>query len=138
MNFQVETRGSITRIDPKVPHVIISISDEAGDRAEPATNDLTLDVLFLDFHDINASREDMTLFSEAHAKKILDFFQRYRNEASLVIAHCTAGMSRSPAVVAALQKITTGNDDVWFKTKTPNSLVYNTVLGLAHDRGLYR
>ncbi len=136
MKFQVEDRGSILSIDPTVPHCIISISDTLEDRADPAVNDLTRDVLFLNFHDTNVPKHGMDLFTEPQAQEILRFYERYKGEVELFIAHCNAGMCRSPAVIAALQKIHTGNDDVWFRTKTPNSLVYRTILETAYERGL--
>lgn len=136
MKFQVETRGSIEHIDPTVPHCIISISDTRAERADPKTNDLTRDVLFLAFHDTNVPRPGMDLFTNQQAIEVLKFYERYKGEVGLFIAHCNAGMCRSPAVIAALQKIHTGNDDIWFRTKTPNSLVYNTILGQAYDHGL--
>lgn len=137
MKFQVEDRGSIGSINPQVPHCIISISDTRADRADPATNDLTLDVLFLAFHDTDVPRPGMDLFTPEQAREILRFYERYKGEVGLFVAHCNAGMCRSPAVIAALQKIHTGNDDVWFRTKTPNSLVYRTILGEAYDCGLF-
>jgi len=136
MKFQVEDRGSILKIDPQVPHVIISISDERSLRQDPATNSFTRDVLFLEFHDINGVTKDMDLFTDEQAIRVINFYTRYRSEVQLFVAHCSAGMSRSPAVIAALQKMHTGNDDEWFKRKTPNSYVYNTILGNAYERGL--
>lgn len=136
MKFQVEDRGTILSINPTVPHCIISISDTREDRADPAVNDLTRDVLFLNFHDTNEPKPGMDLFTVRHAIDVLNFYERYKGEVGLFVAHCNAGMCRSPAVIAALQKIHTGNDDNWFRTKTPNSLVYRTILGEAYERGL--
>lgn len=137
MRFDVETRGSILSINPKVPHVIISISDHRGDRQDPPANEFTRDILHVDFHDINMATDGLDLFTDAQAIEILNFYTRYRNETELVVAHCTAGMSRSPAVIAALQKIHTGDDSEWFKKKTPNSYVYNHILSAAYERGLF-
>lgn len=136
MRFNVETVGSIGNINPTVPHVIISISDTVAERAEPATNDKTLDVLFLAFHDADKPGIGVDLISPVHVNQILNFYLRYRDEAELFIAHCIAGQCRSPAVIAALQKIETGNDDIWFRTKTPNRLVYRMILEAAYERGL--
>lgn len=136
MQFQVENRHTVTQIKPKVPHVIISIADEPGRRAKVATNDHTLDVLNVYFHDADQPREGMTLFNAEAARKILNFFEHYRNQAQLVVAHCDAGQCRSPAVLAALQKIVTGDDNIWFAQKRPNRLVYRTLLEEAFERGM--
>lgn len=137
MKFQVENRGTVMAINPRVPHIIISISDTAEDRADPPANEFTRDILFVAFHDTNVSRPGMTLFDENHAKQIINFYVRYRGEVDLIVAHCNAGMSRSPAVLAALQKVHIGDDSIWFKTKTPNSLVYNGILSEAYERNLF-
>lgn len=136
MEFDVFNRGEITAINPSLRHCIISISDTVAERAEPAVNSQTLDVLFLAFHDINRPTPGFDLFTDAQADQILNFYERYRSEADHFIAHCNAGQSRSPGVIAALQKIHTGNDNVWFRTRTPNSHVYSSLLSRAFDRGL--
>lgn len=133
MKFQVENRGSISSINPSSPHVVISISDPEQGKANVATNSLTKDVLFLEFHDTNVADHGMTLFDRSHAEKILSFIRRYTDEVDLLVVHCNAGMSRSPAVAAALSKIYLGDDSVWFATKTPNSLVYRTILEAYHS-----
>ena len=133
MKFQVENRGSIQNIKPTEPHIIISISDPQQGRADIADNAHTVDVLFMEFHDINKAEHDMILFSQDHAVQILNFFKHYWNQIDLVIVHCNAGMSRSPAVAAALTKISNQDDNVWFKTKTPNSLVYRTILETEYE-----
>lgn len=137
MKFQVETRASIPYVELTIPHVIISISDTVDVRADPKVNDFTLDVLFLAFHDINQIETGFDLFKDSQAAEILKFYEAHKDRAELIVAHCNAGMSRSPAVLAALQKIHTGDDSIWFKTKSPNSYVYSTILGVAHERGLY-
>lgn len=136
MQFSIESRVSIEYINPTVQHCIISISDSSAERASPAYNNLTSDILYMTFDDIDVAKQGLVLFNEDHADKILQFFQRYRDEVDLFIAHCNMGMSRSPGVIAALQRIQTGEDDIWFKTKTPNRLVYRTILERAYDTNL--
>ena len=136
MRFEVEDRGTIQSINPTVSHVIISISDTRETRADPAVNSKCKDVLFLAFHDADRIAPGIDLFTEKQANDVINFYLRYREEVDLVIAHCNAGLCRSPGVIAALQKIETSNDDVWFKRKAPNRLVYNTILTEAFDRGL--
>ncbi len=138
MKFKVQSRGEAVSSNTELaPHIIISISDTPEDKADVATNDHTLDVLQLAFHDINTQIDGFTHFDTTHADKILDFFQRYRGEAKVVIAHCQMGQCRSPAVAAALQRIELGNDSEWFKRKTPNSRVYSIILGQAVEREIF-
>ena len=52
-----------------------------------------------------------------------------------ILVHCDAGWSRSPAVAAALTKSLLGQDDSHlFKAKSPNMLVYRTLLNVYYER----
>jgi predicted protein tyrosine phosphatase len=87
-----------------------------------------------------------TLFNEKMARQILDFVRahvmaalalRAQNLRHLgvqaILVHCDAGWSRSPAVAAALTKTVFEQDDShWFRTKSPNMLVYRTLLNVFH------
>lgn len=138
MKFIVESRGTITQIAPKESHVIFSISDTREARLETLGTDTTKDILYLYFHDANIAGDGIDLFNDSHADQILNFYLRYRDEVQMMVAHCYAGMCRSPAVIAALQRIHLGHDDDWFARKRPNTLVYRTILNRAYDRNLLR
>ena len=43
----------------------------------------------------------------------------------VLIIHCAAGVSRSPAVAAAISKYLFGNDGDFFETQLPNKYVYD-------------
>ena len=68
------------------------------------------------------------LISQADAKKIRDFLQRYPD--TDVIVHCDAGISRSAGVGAAILKWATGSDFAIFDNLRyrPNMRCYRTVL----------
>lgn len=136
MRFQVSTLAEVNHQLPQHPHIVISISDTPADRHDIVPTEGTKDVLYLHFHDADIERPGVLLFNSVDAGKILRFYERYRNEVDSVVVHCVAGQCRSPAVAAGLQKIETGNDDIWFKTKTPNMLVYRTLLEEAYDYGM--
>ena len=51
--------------------------------------------------------------------------------------HCDAGVSRSPAVAAALETIFYGRNDKWFEDCCPNVLVYRMILEVAKTKGLF-
>ncbi len=85
-------------------------------------------VLKLLFDDIDKADEGLILFSQAHAEQILDFMEARHPFLDLLVVHCYAGMSRSPGVAAAISRIFKGHDGEFFQTKTPNMLVYRTIL----------
>ena len=90
-------------------------------------------VLRLQFHDLNVILPEltqMTYFNAEIAREIAIFVNVYKNVEHMVI-HCEAGLSRSPAIAAAISehlKITHS----FFTTHMPNTMVFSilrTTLG---------
>jgi predicted protein tyrosine phosphatase len=110
------------------PYVVISISGP-GDQARPNINEHCLATLYLVFHDADTRLfEDLELFDEEDAQRILEFYKEYKPKVERIIIHCDAGFSRSPAVAAALYKIEGRDDNNWFKHYHPNRRVYSLLL----------
>jgi predicted protein tyrosine phosphatase len=101
------------------PHIIISIlSPGAPEDAKLPITESTMGVLRLRFHDIDTEdkSEDFReyirlsgiseheLFCDPHAQQIVDFALKHKRDSALraVLVHCEAGVSRSPAVAAAV------------------------------------
>lgn len=56
-------------------------------------------VLRLEFDDIDAEEEPLTLFSEQHARCVIQFVREcHKKEIEGILVHCMAGVSRSAAV----------------------------------------
>jgi predicted protein tyrosine phosphatase len=72
-------------------------------------------------------------FTSALAAEILDFVANVWDRAEAFLIHCDVGLSRSPAVAAALSRIYYGDDGPWFELDFPNRLVYD-VLMQTHSR----
>lgn len=72
-------------------------------------------------------------FTPAMAAEILDFVASVWDEVDVLLIHCDVGLSRSPAVAAALSRIYYGDDGPWFELDFPNRLVYE-VLVETHSR----
>jgi len=62
------------------------------------------------------------------ATEILDFAESIWDQVDAMLIHCEAGLSRSPAIAAALTRIHYGDDGPWFEMDFPNRLVYQTLL----------
>lgn len=145
MEFFVYSRKMIELIKPhEVPHVIVSITTPG----DPKGADLpvckhTLGVLRLQFHDTNDEMLDARVLAmedpatvehyvaccvnRSHARQILDLVAAHPT-AEHFIVHCDAGMSRSPAIAAAISKIVLGDDANFFKWYHPNTRVYRMIL----------
>ena len=72
-------------------------------------------------------------FTPAMSAEILDFVASVWDEVDVLLIHCDVGLSRSPAVAAALSRIYYGDDGPWFELDFPNRLVYD-VLVATHFR----
>lgn len=70
------------------------------------------------------------LFDEDDAKKIKKFVDNMnkRGDVQTLLIHCSAGVSRSPAVAAAICQYLFGNDGDFFKTQLPNKFIYGNLL----------
>lgn len=89
-----------------------------------------LNLAFEDREFFGPSTPPDLVFNEDKAREILQFAAEMWPQIECLMVHCHAGMSRSPAVAAALEHIYHGNgsDNYWFEQKTPNMMVYRTIL----------
>lgn len=115
-----------------VPWAAISIVSLVGDN--PILNhENRVGLLNMAFEDIEFPRPTTPpelIFDTAKAQQILDFVAEMWPQVECFLVHCHAGMSRSPAVAAAIEHIYHGNgaDNHWFRAKTPNMMVYRNIL----------
>lgn len=135
MDLFVYSRRALEAVQPhEVPHVVVSITSAPDDVARIRQNEHCRGVLRLAFVDADAPSEQFSaadLFSADHARQIWDFVVRHRDVARIVV-HCDAGMSRSPAVAAALARVLTGDDREYFAGRyKPNMRVYRLLLETA-------
>jgi predicted protein tyrosine phosphatase len=63
-----------------------------------------------------------------NARAIWDFVLRYRDHVETIVVHCEQGMSRSPAVAAAICRALGGDDGQFFQQYSPNQYVYGLLL----------
>ena len=99
-------------------------------------------VLRLAFHDSDPNNKhnphiatEEQLFGEKRANLIIDFVAEIKDKVDMLVVHCEAGVSRSPAIAAVLAKIHFGDDKAFFKAPfTPNMHVYRVMLDTAHAR----
>jgi predicted protein tyrosine phosphatase len=75
-------------------------------------------------------------FTASQAEEILAFVERMWDKVETFLIHCEIGMSRSPAVAAALSRIHYNDDGPWFEMDFPNRLVYQLLVETAARRGV--
>ena len=83
-------------------------------------------VLTLYFDDVVRAVDGAVLFSEEQAGQVLDFLREHADAETLLV-HCYGGQSRSRAVAAFAVKLLGGDNAEYFRTGSPNSLVYETL-----------
>ena len=115
-----------------VPWAAISIVSAVGGNPILSTKN-RVDVLKMAFEDREFFGPETPMdlrFDKEKAQQILDFAAEVWPKIDCLMVHCHAGMSRSPAVAAALEHIYHGNgsDNYWFSVRTPNMMVYRTIL----------
>ena len=135
-----------------LPHAIISIGEPKPWRenypgpAKFADNKLRKGVLYLEFYDIDVysitnagyrleiqkmkKEHGSGLFTDEHAKQIVDFVNEMKGKIEALICHCEAGISRSSGMAAAISLVVNGSDVEIFNNPKylPNMFVYRKTL----------
>lgn len=117
-------------------YVVISIHDAGSRKPKVRKQPGLKDVLFLKFDDAEPSAlmelpANIKLVTPSHAKAVWDFLALHQKNIGTIVVHCNQGMSRSPAVAAAIAK-KLGQDEVRFWNEhQPNRYVYEMMLSAA-------
>ena len=133
----------------RTPHAIISITDPDKNFADFGPNENRVDILSLQFYDLEDIRDEMSpqdgavyaemfgsgLFSDQQAFQIVEFVERIKDKVNGFLIHCEAGVSRSAAVAAAIELMVNGSSDRVFQDKrySPNGYVYRKLLEVWRD-----
>jgi predicted protein tyrosine phosphatase len=143
MNVFVTDRASIERgFLVRSSYAVISIRDPGVAKARiPKAAGLRA-TLHLAFHDSEPSEDlelpaEIVMPTEDHAKQIWTFVDEHKEQVGAFVVHCHQGMSRSPAVAAALARYLGLSEDQFWVEHAPNQylneLMMNTIPG--RDRG---
>lgn len=139
MDFIVAGREEIEAgIPVRTSYVVISITDPGSSPAKIQQPAGFRDVLRLQFHDAVPMKgftlpPDIVLMNEDHAKLIWQFVKRWQETVETVVVHCEQGMSRSPAVAAAICNFRDGDGSHFFQEYMPNRYVYDLMTTVAED-----
>jgi predicted protein tyrosine phosphatase len=133
----VYSRAAIERLPPHdVPHVIVSVTSGDTDVAVLPSSSSCRGILRLVFSDIGEEAGvDGIVFTREHARTVWEFLERHRAAITRLVVHCDAGLSRSPAIAAAVAKAWLGDDNEFFRRYLPNQHVYRTLLAEWTARG---
>ncbi len=139
MEFVVAGRQDIEAgIPVRTAYVVISITDPKSRPARIKRPAGFRDVLRLQFHDAVPVEDftlppDIVLMNEGDAREIWRFVEQWQETAETIVVHCEQGMSRSPAVAAAICNVLDGDDRHFFHEYMPNRYVYDLMMTVAED-----
>ena len=127
MNIQVCSRRGAREFKSDVPWAAISITSNPHVWPD-LSEENRVGLLQLYFLDRTQHGEDT--ITQEHVQQILDFVKEHWDKIDGLLVHCDAGLSRSPAVAAAIAKIFIGEgeDQPYFQRYWPNYLVYKMIL----------
>ena len=140
MDFIITDRETIEAgLLVRSSYVVISIHDPDKPKPKVRKQGGLRDVLFLAFHDAEPTEKmklpsDIKLMTPGQAKKIQQFIKKNKADVGAVVVHCEQGMSRSPAVAAALCKALGGDGARFWREYQPNRYVYRLVLEAAEGK----
>ena len=133
LQIRVTDRESIEAgVVMRVPYVLISIRDPDKQPVRIRRSGLCRAVLELAFHDaepLPGFRPTMqiTYMTEADAEAIWRFVREHDGAYRAIVVHCEQGMSRSPAVAAALAEGLGVDSRRFWREYQPNQFVFNRV-----------
>lgn len=137
MDIFVADRHDVERgIRIRTSYALISISDPGLRPPRPHASSLCRDVLRLRFHDSEPVEghdlpAHVRLMTKAQARAIWRFVLEWRDQVGAVVVHCEGGVSRSPAVAAAICGILGQDNARFFREYQPNRYIYELMLSTA-------
>lgn len=106
------------------PWAAISITDP-GYKQPKISEENRIDLLRLEFDDVELPRDNLIVISDEQALQIWNFVDRLWNQIDLLMVHCHAGISRSTAVCKAVSKKHQPEYmDYFDQLYSPNKLVF--------------
>jgi predicted protein tyrosine phosphatase len=141
LKFIVTDRSGIEAgVLVKSSYIVISIHDTYSPPARVKKQSGLRAMLQLAFDDAELTDSAdvlgaVVMMTTDQANAIWAFVEQHRNDVGAVVVHCEAGVSRSPAIAAALCKGLGGNDRHFFKRYQPNMHVYRLMLEAGRRAG---
>lgn len=122
------------KFEYKKPWAAISITDP--DFVYPEISDENrVDLLRLQFDDIDIEKEYFSVISESQALEVCDFVEGIWDKVDLLMVHCHAGISRSTAICKAISERYQPDYAQYFdQLYSPNKLVHGMVSKIFTER----
>jgi predicted protein tyrosine phosphatase len=114
-------------------YVVVSIRDAQARKARVPPLPGLVDVLHVAFDDAEPlpgipTPSRVRLMRPEDARAIHEFVERYRSAVGAVVVQCRGGVSRSPAVAAALARLWGADAMPFWRDACPNHFVHDLML----------
>lgn len=121
-------------------YVVVSISDPRRRLPRIPRSAGFRGAVRLQFHDAmplegEALPDQIVLMTRQHARKIWDFVVQHQDRVGAVVVHCEQGISRSPAIAAAIAEYLGCDSERFFREYLPNAYVYDLMRATTPGRG---
>lgn len=115
-----------------VPHVVVSIRNPGSRPVKHRTNALCRGVHCMAFHDAEPEDKvigdmDVRLMTDRQADALWRFLHHHADDVGAVVAHCEAGMSRSPASLIAIGACVGADTQALVEEFNPNRHVIEAI-----------
>ena len=140
MQFRITDRNGIEHgIVVRSSYIVISIRDPGRHKASVRRQSGLRGILYLAFSDTEpvaslALPREIVPMTPDHADQIWKFVREHESQVGTIVVHCEQGMSRSPAVAAALCKAMGGDDARFWHQYQPNPQVYRLVMAASGEK----
>ncbi len=131
MKYVVASRLDVEQgIEVEGTCAVISIRNPGEPKPRIQIKGRCVGVLYLEFHDAERTPgietpKDVVMMKAWHACSAWAFFEEHRQEIDTIVVHCYAGMSRSPALAAAISEACGDDLREFFIHYQPNEHVFH-------------
>jgi predicted protein tyrosine phosphatase len=143
MNFIAVSRQEIEHgIVVRTPYIVVSISDPKTRRPRIRKSAGFRDAMFLKFHDAAPDSgtvprpAEIVFMTKSQAKRIWRFVLGHKQNIGTVVVQCEQGMSRSPAIAAALCQALGADSVRFFREYQPNEYIFALMCSCRPDAPL--
>lgn len=126
MKVFVANRQMIRELNLPIPYLVISVKDPHAKFVEMARDPNRIAALRLECYDLCSPLKGWQGFTDSHAREIWRVVDKVLPDIDAIVCQCEAGISRSSAIAAALEKHLNGegSERYYFETFLPNTMVY--------------
>lgn len=134
--IHVTNRAMVNDLHLPCKYLLISVKDPEAPFVELSTDPNRVATMRLDFEDICSPQQGRQVFTYEQAAEIWAVVDKWHKDIDAIVCQCEAGISRSTAIAAALDRDINGEGKqaFYFNAFFPNTMVYGMLTGIREGR----